>query len=291
MKRSSIYLFFFFCSLIPLKGQMEQQRLPDSSKINNQRRSSFNLEEIKVRWKKAALENCPGVPCVTTPAFTCGTSTISDIDANSYSTVLIGTQCWTKENLKVTRYNDGTIILFNNLGGSSGPTGSWAVSTGSRAIYGNDDPTTGTNLKTYGYLYNWFAAKESKKICPSGWHVPSDAEWTILIKFIDPSASSTAIAQSTNAGGKLKTTSAPWVSGVGTDDYGFSALPAGQRWDDGTYDYKGTQATFWSTTEDSGGKALYRVIGNNSSIFYRLETDYYLGFGKSAGASIRCLKD
>ena len=89
------------------------------------RNASYNLDEIKVRWKKAALENCIGVPCVTAPSFTCGTSTVPDNELNSYNTVLIGTQCWTKENLKVTKYNDNTAIPLNATGGSSGTSGSW----------------------------------------------------------------------------------------------------------------------------------------------------------------------
>ena len=142
------------------------------------RNASFNLDEIKVRWKKAALENCTGVPCVTTPVFTCGTSTVSDIDDNAYNTVLIGTQCWTQSNLKVTRYNDGTLI----------PVLDTTVSTFPYSTQGARIVTSPSNLSTYGYLYNGYAAKGIvttgstlyKNLCPAGWHVPSNDEWTSL---------------------------------------------------------------------------------------------------------------
>ncbi len=182
---------------IPIEGTTTSEKKP----LEIKRNATYNLEEIKVRWKKAALENCTGVPCVTAPPFTCETSTVSDIDNNVYNTVSIGTQCWTKENLKVTKYNDNTAIPLNATGGSSGTSGSWSVTTGAYTIYGNE-LSTSTIATNYGFLYNWYAATDSRKICPTGYHVPTDSDWNILVKFIDSGADTSSISstQSTSAG-------------------------------------------------------------------------------------------
>jgi uncharacterized protein (TIGR02145 family) len=267
---------------------------------------NFQLEEIKVRWKKAALENCPGVPCVTGPSFTCGTSTIVDMDGNSYNTVAIGTQCWTKENLKVTLYNDGTLIPLGDPGSTVSPVGTSTIwrnlTTGAYSIYDNES-STGTNATNYGFLYNWNAAKgisttgsvSYKNLCPTGWHVPSDSDWNKLVKFIDSGAdtsSSSSSTQSPNAGGKMKSTSALWNTASppspGTDNYGFSALPGGYRASTGDFGKIRDVALFWSATEYFSGASSYgrtRYLYNNNS---DVERNYNI---KSFGASVRCLMD
>ena len=211
----------------------------------NKRNTSFNLEEIKVRWKKAALENCPGSPCVIAPSFTCGTTTVSDIDGNTYNTVSIGTQCWTKQNLRVTKYNDGiTPIDFDASGGPSGTSVPWAVrSAGAYTIYDNETSTQ-TNATNYGFLYNWYAAagiisgtSPTKNICPLGWHVPTDAEWTYLVNFLLPDSET-----------KLKENSTLWTTNTGSDAFGFSARPGGIRAPNGWFAFKGSGAFYWSST-------------------------------------------
>jgi uncharacterized protein (TIGR02145 family) len=271
------------------------------------------LEEIKVRWKKAALENCPGVPCIIIPpppppppppSFTCGTSTISDIDGNIYNTVAIGTgttaQCWTASNLRVTKYNDGVTLIPDETSISPG-TGWGTLQTGARTDYtgATGIPSGQTYVSTYGYLYNWYAVKgiatagstTYKNICPTGWHVPTDGEWTSLIQFTVPTETVSATAlgiQSSNAGGKLKSTSTLWNTATpptGTDNFGFTALPGGYRRLDGSFGSIRNYAFFWSATEGDDDSAWVRYL-----IFLYGGVDRN-NDNESVGASVRCLRD
>jgi uncharacterized protein (TIGR02145 family) len=249
------------------------------------RNVSFNLDEIKVRWKKAALENCTGVPCVVTPpapSFTCGTSTVSDIDNNPYETVLIGSQCWTKENLKVTKYNDGTDIPEVNSAGTWDNT----IVTGARTV--NVDVGVAGYVGTYGYLYNWFAVADARKLCPAGWHVPTDGEWTSLIQFIVPTETLYLFPgyQSTTAGGKLKSNSSLWNNpNTLYNSSGFTALPGGTRNPLFTFVSIRFNAFFWSATEGVGDASWYRSLST-----YTLQVERTLNL-KYVGNSVRCLKD
>jgi uncharacterized protein (TIGR02145 family) len=225
---------------------------------------------------------------ISVSAFTCGTNTISDIDNNTYNTVLIGTQCWTKENLRVRRYNNGTHILFDASGGSSGSSLTWQnLTIGAHTIYANDSVASPSNLTTYGYLYNWYAAKgifrtgviastDTLNICPSGWHVPLDGEWTTLTTFLGSSA-----------GGKMKSISSLWNSpNTGADNVSrFTALPGGFRSDNVRGSFKSIRGYtyFWSATDNGSLDAWYRSLYNADSLVGKTSGRKFIG------SSGRCL--
>ena len=241
-----------------------------------------------------------GIPMWANPAFVCGESMLFDIDGNSYNTVQIGTQCWTEKNLKVTKYNDGTSIPLDASGGSNGNGGgqTWsALTTGAYSIYANLS-NMGTHATNFGFLYNWYAAagiittggSPTKNICPSGWHVPTDAEWNILVKYLDSGADTTGSVtkQSTVAGGKMKQTGTSfWVSNTGaTNESGFSGLPGGLRSHiDGTFIQYGYIAFFWSAESGSATSTWDRRLFNDDGDVDRGFTD------KRSGCSVRCLRD
>jgi uncharacterized protein (TIGR02145 family) len=193
--------------------------------------------------------------------------TVTDIDGNVYQTVTIGEQTWMAENLKVTKYRDGTAI-------STGHSNSeWStLSTGAYAVYDNNS----SNAETYGYLYNWYAVDDSRNIAPEGWHVPTDAEWTTLTDFLG-----------SDAGGKLKETGTThWNSpNTGaTNSSGFTALGGVYRFDNGYYYNLGNSGAFWSSTEGNSNYAWIRGLDYDGSDVYRGVNGTHQGFG------VRCVR-
>jgi len=199
----------------------------------------------------------------------CPVTTVTDIDGNVYQTVTIGTQVWMKENLKVTHYRNG-VAIPNVTDGAT-----WAgLTTGAYCEYNNDV----NNVSTYGRLYNWYSVADSRNIAPTGWHVPTDAEWQTLVDYLGGSSV---------AGGKMKEVGyAHWLNpNTGANnESGFSGLPGGYRYSDGTYQSIGGSAYFWSSTEGSSNSAWYRYLHYDYSGVGRLTSDKRLGF------SVRCVK-
>ena len=234
--------------------------------------------------------NATGTITVNAPP-ACGSVTSVTIEGYSYPTVSIGTQCWMAENLRVTNYNDGTAIPLNNTYTSGTVSTVWqGLTTGAYTIYDNES-STGANATNYGFLYNWYAVKgiatagitTYKNICPSGWHVPTDADWTALTD---------ELGGVYVAGGKMKSVgTAYWSSqSAGTDNSsGFSALPGGYRRTDGGFEDIRLTAFFWSATEVDGTFAWNRFLSNAGSSVFRGE--YVYSSVKSSGASVRCLRD
>ncbi len=176
-------------------------------------------------------------------------------DNKTYKTVKIGNQIWMAENLA---YDIGN--------------GCWA--------YNNDK----SNVATYGRLYNWSAAKSA---CPSGWHLPADAEWKELEMVIGMSQSEADDTgwRGTNEGKKLKATTGWNNNGNDTDDYGFSALPGGFRYSNGSFGNVGGGGYWWSATEHNSSHAWGRYLAYSSSGVRR--TNYY----EKDGFSVRCVRD
>lgn len=197
------------------------------------------------------------------------TGTVTDIDGNGYNTVTIGTQVWLKENLKTTRYNNGDPIPEVADGTE------WInLTSGAYCHYDNDVSYTAT----YGLLYNWYTVTDLRKICPAGWHVPSNDEWTTLINFA---------GGEDVAGGKLKEKGTIHWSGSNTeatDEYGFTALPAGYRLG-ANFDPPGYYAVWWSSTEKDLSDAWIIDLISSTTKSY-IEAAY-----KRSGNSVRCIKD
>lgn len=183
----------------------------------------------------------------------CKSATVTDIDGNIYHTMPIGTQCWLTENLKVSKYRDGSSIPVDITGGPTGNNGDqlWGnKSMGSRSVYKNDT----SYFQDYGYLYNWYAVADPKGICPTGWHVPSVNEKNIMTTFL-------------------------------TDHRQFSAFPGGFRSSDGYFNLMNNFGFFWTSKESNFDKAWLFYLTTNNNM---MSTDQ---ISKTIGASVRCIQD
>ena len=220
-------------------------------------------------------------------------ATVTDYDGNTYNTVKIGDQCWMKENLRTTHYANGVSI----------PTGSTQSYT---APYYYNYSYCNSNIphSQCGYLYNWVAVMNGavssnanpsgvQGICPTGWHVPSDAEWTQLenyVSLLHPcNGNSSNIAKSlssTNGWNNSYSNCTPGNSSSTNDATGFSGVPAG-RYSNGGQGYDGESAYFWSSTEYNYRSiySFYRRLKYNSESVYRDD------IANNAGLSVRCIRD
>ncbi len=223
-----------------------------------------------------------------------GTPILTDIDGNVYNTVQLGGQCWMRENLRTTRYANGTPI---SQGHYISETACW--------YYPNGDSTY---KKTYGLLYNWPAVMNGafssdatpsgvQGVCPDGWHVPSRAEWIQLTDYVGGQSQYTCDNDNNNIAKALSATigwdSYDYTCSVGDNPNSnnatfFGVLPAGiYRWTSPTYSFYGigSSATMWSTTEHGSFYAYYCGWDKSSSVVRQNHTE------KNAGNAVRCVRD
>jgi uncharacterized protein (TIGR02145 family) len=195
---------------------------------------------------------------------------VKDADGNVYLTVNIGKQVWMAENLKTTKLNDGKAISLVT------DEKKWKGLQAPGFCYFNNDPA---NKDIYGALYNWFTVN-TKKLCPKGWHVPSDSEWKTMVDFI---------GGKNTAGDKLKESGNDhWKNAMltTTNDFDFTALPAGTRLYSGSFPEFGSSYAVWWTATEYSSLAAYNwgLHASSSRVFNGYDN-------KESGFSVRCVQD
>ncbi len=193
---------------------------------------------------------------------------VKDIDGNLYHAVIIGTQTWLTENLRVTHYSNGESIAYVEDGDK------WSrQNNGAYCVFDSSD----SNKKTYGLLYNWYAVNDKRNLCPIGWHVPSDEEWTELTKFLGGELT---------AGAQLKEKGTKHWKGPNSkanNESDFTALPGGFRNYDGIFYDIGYYGFWWTSTKESSGLAWGRGMYYFFGDVDRDKNEVSNGF------SVRCL--
>ena len=205
---------------------------------------------------------------------------VSDLDGNNYSTIIIGTQEWMAENIRTSVYSNGDpipnvtdVAQWNNL-----TTGAWRS-------YNNSCQSE----IPHGKLYNWYTVGDTRNVCPTGWHVPSEADWNTLLGFLDPGFNpSIEGTQSLSAGGQLKSVGTQYWNSPNsnaTDQFGFSSLPSGACDDNSFFYGLGDETFYWSSTEYNSAAGWYHILNFSDSEIKRF------GCNKLSGVSVRCVHD
>jgi uncharacterized protein (TIGR02145 family) len=206
--------------------------------------------------------------------FIAGYSTITDYDNNVYQTVAIGNQIWMRENLKVIHYRNGDPIPDGT------GIGNYSAQFEPKYYFSCDDNIN--NVPIYGRLYTWYAATDANYLCPTGWHLPTDNEWTILTTYLGGES----IARYKMK--EIGTTHWNAPNTGATNESGFTGLPGGYSSSYGDFQTPGVGGFFWSgTTHSNPDNAWSRVLYYNDAAQMRLPE----GNGKKLGLSVRCLKD
>lgn len=197
---------------------------------------------------------------------TTASSIVTDYDGNSYALVTICNQIWTNTNLNVSHYRNGDVIPQ-----VTDASQLIKLTTGAWCYYAN----TTSNGTTYGKLYNWYAVHDIRGLAPTGYHIPTDEEWTTL---------TTCLGGEGEAGGQMKATTWPSPNTAATNSSGFTGLPGGYA-GNGVFIYISYLGVWWSSTESNTTSSWYRSLHYDKGNFVRYSAH------KSYGSSVRCLKD
>jgi uncharacterized protein (TIGR02145 family) len=191
-------------------------------------------------------------------------------DGKKYSIVKINSQVWMSENLNASVYRNGDPIRYARtpedwLDAAARFEGAWC--------YYDNDPKNG---EVYGKLYNWHAVNDKRGLAPEGYHIPSDAEWSVLVEYLGGEQI---------AGFKMKSTTGWGNNGNVDNSSGFNGMPGGTCEYDGKFYYCSEKGFFWSTREGGTGLALGRYLHNNYGWVHGFVSE------KGGGFSVRCLRD
>lgn len=205
---------------------------------------------------------------------------VTDIDGNTYVTVMVGSKKWMTENLKVTKLNNGTVIKYN-ISTDTAKASIWTNFTVPAYCWMNDNKTLAISNK-YGALYNYHSVY-SGKLCPTGWHVPTRIEFDSLVK---------EMYGANNAGKLLKSTTG-WKTNNGIDKIGFDAKPAGDRWS--SYQNTGILAEWWTSEQcpNPASPPTYSYPYGFSYTYMILDFDDWCSqsnYNQVIGTSVRCVK-